>query len=94
MYTCDRCGKGSLSLMNVSHSHRRTQKTSMPNLHRISVTLKGERVALRLCSKCSRIMRADDRAAVAAKALKIEALSSGKTSAPGKTVLETSPVTA
>lgn len=74
MYVCDRCGKGSQSLMSVSHSHVRTQKTSLPNLHRISVTFKGQRERLRLCSKCVRIVKREERATLAPKTAPVVAI--------------------
>lgn len=85
MYTCDRCGKARQSIMSVSHSHRRTQKTSLPNLHRISVTFKGERTALRLCSKCVRLVRADEKAALDLLNAKPEVLAAKKEVLPNPT---------
>jgi len=58
MYICERCGKGLQVGMNVSHSHRRTKKRSLPNLHLTSIYIGGKRVKARYCTKCLRIMRA------------------------------------
>nr|QBM01629.1 50S ribosomal protein L28 [uncultured archaeon] len=44
--------------MNVSHSHRRTKKRSLPNLHVITVRVAGRNQTMRLCTKCTRIIRA------------------------------------
>jgi len=57
-YRCDRCQKGYLVGMNVSHSHRRTKKHSLPNLHIITVKVDGQSKTMRLCTKCNRIVRA------------------------------------
>lgn len=42
--------------MNVSHSHRRTKKRSLPNLHVLTVRIEGKNVKMRLCTKCSRLV--------------------------------------
>ncbi len=57
MYVCDRCGKGLLVGMNVSHSHRRTKKRSRPNLHKTTLTIRGRRQSMRLCTKCLRLTK-------------------------------------
>ncbi len=57
MYTCDRCQKGLQVGMAVSHSHRRTKKRSLPNLHLTSVFIGGKKVRGRFCTKCLRIVR-------------------------------------
>lgn len=43
--------------MNVSHSHIRTKKRSLPNLHVVTVIVDGKRQPMRLCTKCTRIVR-------------------------------------
>lgn len=58
MYICDRCQKGLQVGMNVSHSHRRTKKRSLPNLHILTVKVAGKNKTMRLCTKCTRIVRA------------------------------------
>ena len=55
MYQCDRCGKGAQFGMNVSHSHRRTKKRSLPNLHKVTLFIGGKRQTQRLCTKCLRL---------------------------------------
>lgn len=56
MYICDRCQKGLQVGMNVSHSHRRTKKRSLPNLHVLTVRVDGKNKTMRLCTKCSRVV--------------------------------------
>ena len=58
MFVCERCGKGLQVGMNVSHSHRRTKKRSLPNLHTTSIIIGGRKVKARYCTKCLRIIRA------------------------------------
>src|SRR3989344_2752647 len=57
MYSCDRCGKGAQVGMNVSHSHRRTKNRSMPNIHKVTLTIGGRRESLSLCTKCLRVVK-------------------------------------
>ena len=57
MYACDRCGKGALVGMKVSHSHHRTKKRSYPNLHRTTLVLGGQRRSMKLCTKCLRTLK-------------------------------------
>ena len=57
MARCDRCGKGVLVGMNVSHSHVRTKKRSYPNLHTFRLKTGGVTRRLRLCTKCLRIVK-------------------------------------
>ena len=57
MYVCDRCQTGLQVGMSVSHSHIRTKKRSLPNLHVVTVKIKGKNKTMRLCTKCTRIVR-------------------------------------
>jgi len=57
MRKCDRCGKGVQVGMNVSHSHIRTKKRWLPNLHTISVKRDSEKRRMKLCTKCLRIVK-------------------------------------
>jgi len=68
MARCDRCGKGVLVGMNVSHSHVRTKKRSYPNLHRFTVGVGGSKRRLRLCTKCLRIVKKQQAAVLTKKA--------------------------
>ncbi|MCJ7743150.1 MAG: 50S ribosomal protein L28 [Dehalococcoidales bacterium] len=51
---CDLCGKSPLFGHNVSHSKRRTNRRSMPNIHPATVVINGERKRLNLCTRCLR----------------------------------------
>jgi len=57
MRACDRCGKGIQVGMNVSHSHIRTKKRSLPNLHALKVRTGVITKRLSLCTKCIRIVK-------------------------------------
>ncbi len=57
MYVCDRCQTGLQVGMSVSHSHIRTKKRSLPNLHVVTVKIEGRNKTMRLCTKCIRIVR-------------------------------------
>ena len=41
---CEVCGKGTMSGMNVSHSHVKTKKTWKPNIQRVRAIVDGERL--------------------------------------------------
>ncbi|HEX7456615.1 MAG TPA: 50S ribosomal protein L28 [Candidatus Nanoarchaeia archaeon] len=64
MRSCDRCGKGMQVGMNVSHSHVRTKKRSYPNLHNLKIKKGGITTRLRLCTKCLRIVKKEQKAKV------------------------------
>jgi large subunit ribosomal protein L28 len=51
---CDLCGKSPLFGHNVSHSKRRTNTRSLPNIHPVSVTIDGKKKRLNLCTRCQR----------------------------------------
>jgi large subunit ribosomal protein L28 len=57
MRACDRCKKGVQVGMNVSHSHVRTKKRSMPNLHTLTIKSGSEKQRMHLCTKCLRIVK-------------------------------------
>lgn len=57
MRACDRCRKGIQVGMNVSHSHIRTKKRSLPNLHAFKVKTGATVRRLSLCTKCLRIVK-------------------------------------
>ncbi|PIE54911.1 MAG: 50S ribosomal protein L28 [Dethiosulfovibrio peptidovorans] len=52
---CDCCGKGPATGNSVSHSHRKTRRRWLPNLHSVRVDMgAGEVRRLRICSRCLR----------------------------------------
>ena len=54
---CNNCGKGVMYGHNVSHSKRRTRKIFKPNLHVTRLSINGQSVKLRLCTKCLRTFK-------------------------------------
>ena len=57
MYICSRCKKGVQVGMNVSHSHIRTKKRSLPNLHVFKLTKEGRTASAYFCTKCLRVVK-------------------------------------
>ncbi|MFQ5825825.1 MAG: 50S ribosomal protein L28 [Dehalococcoidia bacterium] len=51
---CDICGKGPQFGHNVSHSKRRTNRRWLPNLRRVTVTVKGRERRVKMCMRCLR----------------------------------------
>ena len=65
MYTCDRCGKGSLVGSNSAHKHGgawamrapKSRKVWRPNLQRVRVVLNGKLGRYWLCTKCLKVVK-------------------------------------
>lgn len=65
MYTCDRCGKGSLVGSNSAHKHGgawamrapKSRKVWRPNLQRVRVVLNGKLGRYWLCTRCIKILK-------------------------------------
>ena len=49
---CDICGKGPSTGFSVSHSHRKTKRRWLPNLHSMKVRHNGGVKRVRVCSSC------------------------------------------
>jgi large subunit ribosomal protein L28 len=54
---CQNCGKGIMYGHNVSHSKRRTRRIFKPNLHTVRVEVDGVLKRMKLCSKCTRLLK-------------------------------------
>jgi len=54
---CQNCGKGIMYGHNVSHSKRRTRRIFKPNLHVVRVNVDGVMRRMKLCIKCSRLLK-------------------------------------
>jgi len=61
-YACDRCGKGVLIGRHVRRSKQRTRKVSLPNLHIFRGVLHGKKGKWRLCTKCLRVVKKEQKA--------------------------------
>ena len=51
---CEICGKGTMSGMNVSHSHLKTKRTWKPNIQRVRAIVDGEVKRVNVCTRCLR----------------------------------------
>jgi large subunit ribosomal protein L28 len=51
---CEICGKGTVSGMNVSHSHLKTKRTWKPNVQRVRAIVDGEVKRVNVCTRCLR----------------------------------------
>lgn len=49
---CEICGKGPMVGNNISHSHRRTKRRYLPNLHRAKVKINGKVKVAWVCTDC------------------------------------------
>ncbi|MBI2034109.1 MAG: 50S ribosomal protein L28 [Candidatus Levybacteria bacterium] len=54
---CDNCHKGIMYGHNVSHSKRRTNRVFKPNLHVVRLGTIGNRVKMKFCTKCLRLLK-------------------------------------
>lgn len=54
MAHCQVCGKIGGFGHNVSHSKRRTNTRWLPNVHRVTMVIGGERVRVKACTRCIR----------------------------------------
>ncbi|MFZ2201997.1 MAG: bL28 family ribosomal protein [Microgenomates group bacterium] len=69
-YGCTFCGKGIQNSNLVSFSKNRVNIIRRPNLHTHRMAIGGETVKLRLCTKCKRSVRAEEKTAVTVAATK------------------------
>lgn len=51
---CEVCGKGTVSGMNVSHSHLKTKRTWKPNIQKVRAIVDGEVKRVNVCTRCLR----------------------------------------
>ena len=51
---CEICGKGTMSGMNVSHSHLKTKRTWKPNIQRVRAIVDGEAKRVNVCTRSQR----------------------------------------
>lgn len=51
---CEICGKGTVTGMNVSHSHLKTKRTWKPNIQRVRAIVDGEIKRVNVCTRCLR----------------------------------------
>lgn len=51
---CEICGKGTVTGMNISHSHLKTKRTWKPNIQRVRAIVDGEVKRVNVCTRCLR----------------------------------------
>lgn len=51
---CEICGKGVLSGNHVSHSHRKTRRTWVPNIQSTRIIMNGTPKKVDICTRCLR----------------------------------------
>ena len=54
MAKCDVCGKGVVFGNQVSHSHRRSNRTFKPNVMRVKAVVNGAPKHIYVCTRCLR----------------------------------------
>lgn len=54
MAKCDICGKGVQFGIQVSHSHRRTNRTWKPNIRSVKAVVNGTPKTIKVCTRCLR----------------------------------------
>ena len=54
MAKCSVCGKGVTFACNISHSHRRTNRSWKPNIRKLKAILNGTVKHVYVCSRCLR----------------------------------------
>jgi len=52
MARCEICGKTTIFINKVSHSHRVTSKKQRANLQRVRAVVNGEKKRIWVCTKC------------------------------------------
>ncbi len=62
---CMNCGKGVMYGHNVSHAKNRTAKTFKPNLHSARIKVGTQKISVKLCTKCLRVVKAAQKSVIA-----------------------------
>ncbi len=57
MAKCSICGKGVVFGENVSHSHRKTNRSWKPNIRKVKISVGGNAKTVSVCSRCLRTMK-------------------------------------
>lgn len=52
MAKCDICDKDVTYSMQVSHSHRRTNRTFKPNVQKVKANINGSTKKINVCTRC------------------------------------------
>ena len=54
MAKCDICGKGVVFGIQLSHSHRKSNRAWKPNVRRVKAGVNGTPVHVNVCTRCLR----------------------------------------
>ena len=54
MAKCEICGKGTVFGIQISHSHRRSNRTWKPNIRKVKAIVNGQTKKITVCTKCMR----------------------------------------
>ena len=54
MAKCEICGKGTVFGIQISHSHRRSNRTWKPNIRKVRALVNGQPKKINVCAKCLR----------------------------------------
>ena len=54
MAKCDICNKGQHFGIQLSHSHRRTNRIWKPNIRKVTLVVDGVKKKMNVCAKCLR----------------------------------------
>ena len=57
MAKCSICNKGVVFGENVSHSHRKTNRSWKPNIRKVKVSIDGNAKTISVCARCLRTMK-------------------------------------
>ncbi|SHH17526.1 50S ribosomal protein L28 [Clostridium grantii] len=52
--SCDICGKGVISGVQYSHSHRQSKRKWAPNVRKVKAVVNGTPKTLKVCTRCLR----------------------------------------
>lgn len=72
MAKCEICSKGLVFGNNVSHSHRRSNRTWSPNIRKIRIDDNGTARTMYVCTRCLRTSKKNGTIKRAVKAAKVE----------------------
>ena len=59
--TCSLCGKGTRIGRNRSHAQNRTARTYKANVHKVTLTIEGEKLGGIFCGKCLKKLKSEIR---------------------------------
>ena len=60
MAKCEICNKATTFGIQISHSHRRSNRTWKPNIQRVRAMVDGSPRRINVCSKCLKSGKVDD----------------------------------